>query len=174
MTLEIIIFVLSILFGAFIYWRESQSNRIYRFFNRVMNSKKLQMAEGNPKGFIYQQPFLMRLIYVTLLFLLGIVIVRFLIPIDVATISLFASCIVGTLIGTYLAAFIMKSEQVIETESETIGDALEETLEKGKAYIEDLRTPTPKIVEESQKEIEEPKEEKKSARERLKDKGYLK
>lgn len=174
MTLEIIIFILSILFGAFLYWRESHSNGLYRFFNRIMNSKKLQMSKHNPKGFVYQQHFLLRLIYVSVLFLLGILVLRFLVPIDLATISIFASCIVGTILGTYLAGFIITSEKVIETKADTFEDVIDQTIEKGKSYLDDLKQPTPKVVEEAQKEVEETPEEKKSARERLKDKGYLK
>ena len=43
MTLELIVFIASILFGAVIFWRESQGNKMYRFFNKLMNSKELQM-----------------------------------------------------------------------------------------------------------------------------------
>ncbi|WP_228851822.1 hypothetical protein [Aegicerativicinus sediminis] len=174
MTLEIIIFILSILFGAFLYWTESRSNRVYRFFNGMMYAKKLQMSEHNPKGFVYKQHFLLRLIYVSVLFLFGILILRFLVPIDLATISIFASCIVGTILGTYLAGFIITSEEVLDTKAESFEDAVEKTIEKGKTYLDDLTAPTPKVVEEAQEEIEETPEQKKSARERLKDKGYLK
>jgi hypothetical protein len=62
------------------------------------------------------------LVFITALFLIGIVITRFLIPIDLATISLFASMIFGTLVGTYLAGFIFKSSEVIEEQSESLED----------------------------------------------------
>ena len=127
MTLELIIFIASILFGALIYWRESQSNRLYRFFNKIMYSRSLQMKPADKTGFVYQQKFLVRLVFIGFLFLIAIVVARFLIPIDVATISIFASMIVGT------------------------NDA--------------------EIIEEQPKET--PKNEEKSARERLKDKGLL-
>jgi hypothetical protein len=175
MTLELIIFIASILFGAIIFWRESQGNGVYRFFNKLMNSKELQMQATDKKGFVYLQSFLLRLVFITALFLIGIVITRFLIPIDLATISLFASMIFGTLVGTYLAGFIFKSSEVIEEQSESLEDKFQDVIEKGKDFIEDLKNEEPVAIEKAQKEIkEEPKENQKSARERLKDKGYLK
>ncbi|SDR79317.1 hypothetical protein SAMN05216503_0927 [Polaribacter sp. KT25b] len=172
MTLELIVFITSILFGVVIYWRESQGNGMYRFFNKIMNSKELQMKLTDKKGFVYQQSFLLRLVFVTSLFLIVIVITRFLIPIDLATISLFASMIFGTLIGTYIANFIFKSSEVIEEQSESFEVKLDEVLEKGKDFIDDLQIKDAK--EEVAIKKETPKTDKKSARERLKDKGFLK
>lgn len=175
MTLELIIFISSILFGATIYWRESQGNGLYRFFNKVMNSKELQMKATDKKGFVYQQHFFFRLIFITALFLIAILITRILIPIDLATISLFASMICGTILGTYLAGFIFKSSEIIEEQSESLEDKFKDVVEKGKEIIEDIKTKEPEVLEEVKKEIkEEPTKSKKSARERLKDKGYLK
>lgn len=174
MTLEVIIFIASILFGALIYWRESNGNSLYRFFNKVFNSKALQMSPDNKKGFIYQQTLLLRLVYITALFLIAIVITRFLIPLDLATISLFTSMIFGTLLGTYLAGFIFKSSKVIDEQSDSIEEVFHDTIEKGKDFIEDLKTKETKAVEEAKKEIDnQPEIEQKSARERLKDKGLL-
>ncbi|KAA5825651.1 hypothetical protein FPF71_07005 [Algibacter amylolyticus] len=174
MTLELIVFIGAILFGIFLYWRESKGNGLYRFFNKIINSKELQMKPHDKTGFVYQQTFLLRLVFVGFLFLIGIVIVRFLIPIDIATISIFASMIVGTLIGTYLANFIFKSSAVIDEKSDSIEDMVQETFEKGKDFIEDLKNEKPKVIKEAKKEIaNEPKVEEKSARERLKDKGLL-
>ncbi len=171
MGLELIIFIAAIFFGAFLYWRESRGNGLYRFFNKIFNSKELQMKPNDKKGFVYQQTFLVRLIFIGFLFLIGIVVARFLIPIDITTISIFASMIVGTLAGTYLANFIFKSGEVIEEKSDSLEDIVHDTIEKGKDFIEDLKT---KDVEEEIEEIEEkPKSEEKSARERLKDKGLL-
>lgn len=174
MTLELIIFIASILFGAVIFWRESQGNGVYRFFNKMMNSKELQMQATNKKGFVYQQSFLLRLVFITALFLIGIVITRFLIPIDLATISLFASMIFGTLIGTYIAGFIFKSSAIIDEQSESLEDKFQDVVESGKGLINDLKAKEPVVIEKAQEEIEKPKVEEKSARERLKDKGYLK
>jgi len=62
MTLEIIVFIGAILFGIVWYWRESKSNSIYRLANKITHSKDLQMKADNRKGFIHQQPFLLRLV----------------------------------------------------------------------------------------------------------------
>ncbi len=182
MTLELIVFIASLLFGAFLYWRESQSNRLYRFFNKLMYSKELQMKPEDKKGFVYQQQFILRLISIGFLFLIGVVITRFLIPIDLATISLFASMIAGTVLGTYLAGFIFKSTEVIDDKSENLEDLVKDSLEKGKDFIEDLKQQDqaePEKIEQdstdtSATEAPDTEAPKKSARERLKDKGYLK
>ncbi|MFS4481988.1 hypothetical protein ACKGJY_03140 [Hyunsoonleella sp. 2307UL5-6] len=175
MTLELIIFVAAILFGALLYWRESHSNTLYRFFNKLMYSKNLQMKPTDKTGFLYQQKFIVRLVFIGFLFLIGIVVTRFLIPIDIATISIFASMIVGTILGTYLAGFIFKSSEVIEQKSDSIEDLVQDTFEKGKDFIEDLKTENPPVIKEAKKEIKnKPKPNEKSARDRLKDKGYLK
>ncbi|MWW23917.1 hypothetical protein [Algibacter lectus] len=171
MTLELIIFIAAVLFGIFIYWRESRNNGLYRFFNKVINSKALQMKPEDKTGFVYKQSFLLRLVFVGFLFLIGIVVVRFLIPIDVATISIFASMIVGTIIGTYLANFIFKSSEVIEEQTDSLEDIMQDTIEKGKDFIEDLTSKDDLEIETVKRE--QPKVEEKSARERLKDKGLL-
>lgn len=173
MTLELIIFIGAIIFGMFIYWRESQSNNLYRFFNKIMNSKKLQMKEADKKGFIYQQSFFVRLLFISTFFLIFIVCFLFIIPINIANISLFASMIFGTLLGTYFSGFIFKSSKIIEEKTETLEEIVHETIEKGKDFISDISEN--KKEEEVSKELEEPtpKKEEKSARERLKDKGLL-
>ena len=171
MTLELIIFIASILFGALLYWRESHGNKLYRFFNKLMYSKELQMKPTDKTGFVYQQKFIIRLVFIGFLFLIAIVIMRFLIPIDLATISIFASMIVGTLVGTYLANFIFKSSEVIEEKSHSLEDVVHDTIEKGKDFIEDLKVKDDEEIEEVKPEKSKPEE--KSARERLKDKGLL-
>ncbi|TXE10878.1 hypothetical protein ES711_02955 [Gelidibacter salicanalis] len=174
MTLEIIVFIGSILFGILLYWRESTGNGLYRFINKMMYSKKLQMSPDNPRGFVYQQKFLLRLVFITMIFLVGILIARFLIPIDIATISVFASSIVGTLIGTYIGGFVLKSEKVIDAHSDSIEEKFDHAIDQGRDFIQDITSREPKVVEEAKKEIEEnPVEPKKSARERLKDKGLM-
>lgn len=174
MTLELIVFIAAILFGIVLYWRESKGNNLYRFFNKIINSKALQMQPDDKTGFVHQQSFLLRLVFIGFLFLIGILVIRFLVPINIATISVFASMIVGTIIGTYLANFIFKSTEVIEQQSDSIEGMVSETLEKGKDFIEDFTTTKPKVIQEAKKEIKnEPKVEQKSARERLKDKGLL-
>ena len=130
MTLELIVFIAAILLGIVLYWRESNSNKLYRFFNKIINSKELQMKPTDKTGFVYQQTFLLRLVFISFLFLIGIVITRFLIPIDLATISIFASMIVGTILGTYLANFVFKSSEVIDEKSDSLEDVFHETIEK--------------------------------------------
>ncbi len=174
MSLEIIVFIASILFGIVLYWRESKSNKVYRFFNKIFYSKELQMSDSSAKGFLYQQSFLMRLVYIGVLFLVGIVVVRFIIPIDLATLSLFASSIFGTLLGTYLANFVFKSSEVIDEKSDSLLDAVKDTVEKGKDFIQDLESKDAKVETEVKQEMNsKPEAEKQSARDRLKDKGLM-
>lgn len=180
MGIDIIAFIIGILLGIFLYWRESNGNGAYRFLNKMMNSKELQMSPDNPKGFIFKQPFLPRLIFVIFLALVLALIVEFLTPLAVFSsyngISAFASFATGTLIGTYLANFVIKTTEVVEEKSDSIGDLVGDAVEKGKDFIEDLKKKDNKAVEEAKKEIAkepEPKAEEKSARDRLKDKGLM-
>jgi hypothetical protein len=174
MTLELIVFVASILFGILLYWRESNGNGLYRIINRLVYSKELQMKPEDRTGFVFRQKFLLRLVYITFMFLIIIVIFQFLIPINYTTISIFASSIVGTLAGTYLANFVLKSGKVIDEKSDSLGEIMSDTIEKGKEFIEDITGKEEEAPEvpEDQPGIEEDKQEK-SARERLKDKGLL-
>ena len=172
MTLELIVFIGSILFGILLYWRESTGNGMYRFFNKMMYSKELQMSPNDPKGFLYQQKFILRLVFISLIFLVGIVIARFLIPIDIATISVFASSIVGTLLGTYIGGFVLKSEKVIDAQSDSLEKKYDQAIEQGKEFIQDISTRQSKVVEEAETEIEKDPNQK-TARERLKDKGLM-
>ncbi|WP_034045331.1 hypothetical protein [Wocania ichthyoenteri] len=177
MGLELVIFIAAILFGIFLYWRESNGNGLYRFVNKILNSKALQMKLENKKGFVYKQAFLPRLVFVATTFLLIGLIFQFLTPFKIFGsyngISAFASIVVGTLVGTYLATFILKSSKVLEEKSDSIGDIMEDAVEKGKDFIEDLKTKDTDAVEETEAIKEAPKTEGKSARERLKDKGLL-
>ena len=175
MTLEIIVFIGAILFGIVIYVRESKNNRLYRFFNKLMHAKDLQMLPGNPKGFVHLQPFLMRLVWVSLLFLLGAIVVAFVTPVDGFYIQYFASAIVGTLAGTYIASMFFATSKGLKKEN--IG----KVIEKGKDFIEELTEGDQQTIEVEATEVPEkleaePKEEeppKKSARDRLKDKGMI-
>ncbi|EDP70651.1 hypothetical protein FBALC1_07828 [Flavobacteriales bacterium ALC-1] len=178
MGIELVIFIAAILFGIFLYWRESNSNGVYRFVNKIVNSKDLQMKADNPKGFVYRQALLPRIIFIVSLVLVAALVVEFLTPLAVFSsyngISAFASFAVGTLLGTYLANFVIKTSEVVEEKSDSIGDMVEGAVEKGKDFIEDLKTKEPKVVEEVKEEIKtEPEVEKQSARDRLKDKGLM-
>ncbi|WP_375238809.1 hypothetical protein [Aurantibacter sp.] len=174
MTLELIIFIATIVFGILLYWRESKSNKIYRFLNKLMYSEELQMKPTSKKGFIYDQNFVMRLVYISLLFLAAILVSKLILPIEIATINLFLSSILGTLVGTYLASIIIKSTKVIEEQTDNLEDLVDETINKGKEIFEDLKIKDSKVEEDSTEEVkQEPEHSKKSARERLKDKGLM-
>ena len=179
MGADIIIFIVAILFGIFLYWRESNSNGAYRFFNKLVNSKELQMAPDSKTGFIYQKAFLPRLIFVVTIVLIAALIVEFLTPISIfgsyLGMSAFASFAAGTLLGTYLANIVLKSTVVIEEQSESLEGKFDSALEKGKDFIEDLKT-KPKATEAINQEVKltpKPKNDGKSARDRLKDKGLM-
>ncbi|WP_417875866.1 hypothetical protein [Winogradskyella sediminis] len=180
MGIELVIFIAAILFGIFMYWRESNGNGAYRFLNKMVNSKELQMKANNPKGFVYKQSLLPRIVFVVSLVLIAAFIIEFLTPIAVFSsyngVSAFASFAVGTLLGTYIASFVIKSSEVIEEQSESLEDKFDDVVEKGKDFLEDLKNKDNKAVEEAKKETEnEPKTimNEKSARERLKDKGLM-
>lgn len=200
MGLELIIFVAAILFGILLYWRESNGNGLYRFVNKIVNSKELQMKQGDQRGFIYKQKFLLRLVYVGALFLLLSILVQFLTPFEIFGsyngISLFASSIVGTLIGTYVATFVIKSGDVIEDKTGDLGNIVKDVVEKGKDIVEDVKEKASDVVEDikdrvdgddstvdkdvtsregekSQSKDSIKEADQKSARERLKDKGLL-
>ena len=175
MTLEIIVFIVSILLGIILYWRESNSNVVYRFINKLTHNEELQMKPDNRKGFLHLQPFLMRLVYVTLLYVIGAIIVRFVTPINAFFVQYFVSAIVGTLIGTYIASAFLFARDSTKKEN------LEKVFDKGKEMVQDLAEDVKERFEsdeQPQKEVTEtPKEEapkKKSARDRFKDKGMIK
>lgn len=177
MGLELIIFIAAILFGILLYWRESNGNGLYRFLNKIVNSKELQMKSEDKKGFVYKQEFLPRLVFVVALFLVAGVIIQFLSPIEIFTsyngISALSSMAVGTLLGTYVANFVLKSGKVIDEKKDDLGDIVADTIEKGKEIIEDITNKDDDILEEDTT-IETPNKNEKSARDRLKDKGFLK
>ena len=138
MTLELIIFIATIAFGILLYWRESRSNKIYKFINRLMYSEELQMKSSSRKGFIFQQNFLMRLVYIALLFIVAVLISKLVLPIEIATINLFLSSILGTVVGIYLAGFVLKSSEVIEEQTENLEEVVNSTLNKGKEIFNDI------------------------------------
>ncbi len=192
MGLELIIFIAAILFGILLYWRESNRNGLYRFVNKIVNSKELQMKKSERKGFVFKQAFLPRLVYIVALFLVFSLILQFLTPFKIFGsyngISIFASSIVGTLIGTYVANFVLKSGKVIEEKSDSIGDMVHDAVEKGKDLLDDAVEKGKEVVsdfkddtinetedvsEKTESLKEDIKEEGKSARDRLKDKGLL-
>ena len=173
MTLEIIIFISSILFGIVIYWTESKSNKIYRFINRLTHNDELQMKQDNPKGFFHMQPFLMRLVYVTLLFVIGAIFIQFVTPLSGFFAQMFASAIVGTLIGTYIASAFLFARNTTSKKN------LTKAFDKGKAAVEEFTDDIKENFETKEEAPEpttnkEPEAPKKSARDRLRDKGMIK
>ena len=177
MILEFTIFVAAILLGIVLYWRESKGNKTYRFLNKIMNSKELQMKPDDQTGFVFQQKFLLRLVFITALFLIILLLFRVIFLIDTVFVSLFISSIAGTLIGTYVAGLVIKAEKVIDEKSGEFGEMVSETYQKGKEFIDDLTGDTEQEkaasnrAETSSEKTSEKSE--KSARERLKDKGLL-
>lgn len=173
MTLEIIIFILAILFGIIFYWQESRSNKLYRFFNRLTHAKDLQMKAEDRKGFIHKQPFLLRLVWVTLFFLGIAVALTIIVPFTINYLQYFIAAIVGTLIGTYLASLVLLAKEKTKKEN------IEKAFEKGKDIIEDISEDVKESFDDDPKVEEASKPEpkatpKKSARDRLKDKGMIK
>jgi Na+/H+ antiporter NhaC len=173
MTLEIIVFVLAILFGIIWFWRESRSNRLYRLANRITHAKRLQMKEDNRKGFVHKQPFLMRLVWITLVFVIAASVISFVTPINAFYIQYFASAIVGTLIGTYLASVLIFAQDSTKKEN------LEKVIRKGKEFVEEItdledEQEVENATEPTETKTAEPEVPKKSARDRLKDKGMIK
>ena len=172
-TQEIIIFILAILLGILLYWRESKNNYLFRLVNKITHSKEQQIKKTSRKGFLFMQPFLIRLIYMTVFILIVYLISEFLTPFRILNIKFFATIIVGTMLGTYFASLIVFANDKMEDGQ----DVIEETLEKGKSMLKDLTETKEKEaakVEKPKDEIKkEIKETKKSARERLKDKGYM-
>ena len=183
MTLEIIVFISAALFGILWYWRESRSNRTFRMFNKITHAKHLQMKPEDRKGFLHEQNFLLRLVYITLLFLMAALVVMALTPISLASVAamqLFVACIVGTLLGSYVASLVLFTSKTVAENSDLVEDKLEDTFKKGKKYIEELRgedhhIPEAEATPEPQQKSEptEAPAAKKSARDRLRDKGYL-
>ena len=184
MGLEIVIFISAILFGIFLYWRESNGNGAYRVLNKMVNSKELQMKPDSKKGFIYGRSFLPRFIFVVAIFLITAIVIEFLTPLQVLVnyqgLSVFCSVIFGTLVGTYVANFVLKSSQVLENQGSAFEDNFDNALDKGKDFLKDIKNKDNKAVARAKAEIEteperesEPELNKKSARERLKDKGLM-
>ena len=170
MTLEIIVFIAAILLGILLYWRESRNNSLYRFFNKLANAKKLQMKPDDRKGFLHQQSFIARLVYILLFFLLIYGGVSVLTPLNIFSFQLFTASVVGMLIGTYIASAIVFANKKIDDNKGTF----DEKFEKGKEMVSDIFSD--KKEETPEEDVEKkpaPEKEEKSARERLKDQGLL-
>ncbi|MGH1383388.1 hypothetical protein [Kordia sp.] len=176
-TFDIIIFISSIIFGVSLYWLEAKNNGLYRTINKITNSKELQMKPESKKGFFVDQEFIPRLIYVNLIFIVA-VLFFLLLPFSLR-IEYYVSAVFGTMIGVYIGSFVVgvkdKSEGIIDKVVDTGKDIIDDIKTKGKeaadSFSSDKKETTDTTKEETTKEPEAPK---KSARERLKDKGLLK
>lgn len=174
MTFEIIVFIAAVLFGIILYWTESKSNRIYRFFNKLTHSKELQMKPESRKGFVHHQDFLMRLVWITLFYLIAAAVIAVVLPFVVNYIQYFISAIVATILGTYIASLFLFARDKTKKEN------LEKAYNKGKETIgeftQDIRDnfETEEDIEPEPKPSTETEEPKLSARERLKNKGMIK
>ncbi|WP_298422041.1 hypothetical protein [uncultured Kordia sp.] len=172
-TFEIIILISSLVFGISIYWLESKSNGLYKTINKITHSEELQMKDTSRKGFFVGQPFIPRLIYVNVIFIVVCLFLFFLFPIATPTVPYYVTALIGTMVGIYIASFIIN----IKDKSEEIIDKVVDT---GKDIIDDIKTKGQEAASSFSKEEEketttkEPETPKKSGRERLKDKGYLK
>ena len=120
----------------------------------------------------------MRLVWITTGFLLGLVLITLVTPLNLFVVQYFVSAIVGTLAGTYIASAFFVTKEGLTKEN------LIEAVQKGKDFIEDLAEGTPDDDSEkapqygintATKEPTDPASQapKKSARERLKDKGMI-
>ncbi|WGF92029.1 hypothetical protein [Aequorivita marisscotiae] len=174
MTFEIIVFIAAVLFGILLYWTESKSNRLYRFFNKLTHSKELQMKPESRKGFVHQQNFLMRFVWITLMYLLAAIVIAVVLPFVVNYIQYFISAIVATILGTYIASLFLFARDKTKKEN------LEKAFAKGKETIgeftQDIRDnfDSEEEIDPEPKTSTKPDEPKLSARERLKNKGMIK
>ncbi|WP_430411891.1 hypothetical protein [Kordia sp.] len=174
-TFDIIIFITSIIFGIALYWLEAQSNGLYRSINKIANSKELRMPATSKKGFFVNQEFLPRLVYVNVIFIL-VALVFLLLPFG-PRIEYYVSGVFGTMIGIYIANFVInvkdKSEDLIDKVVDTGKDIFDDIKTKGQeaasSFSKEKETET-----ETEEAANEPETPKKSGRERLKDKGFLK
>lgn len=176
-TVEIIIFILAILLGILLYWRESKNNYLFKLINKITHAKEQQLKKEDKKGFFFMQPFLVRFVYLVVFILGSYAISLLIIPFNFVTIQYLITIIVGAMLGTYFASLIIFASDKMEDGQ----DIIEETIEKGKTMLKDLTEKDEKTNKVKEK-IEKPKEgiptdtkpTEKSARERLKDKGFLK
>jgi hypothetical protein len=133
------------------------------------------MKAENTKGFLHQQSFLMRLIWIFVGYIVVTGVLWFVTPINIVYVQHFASVVVGTLIGTYLTTLFFNTTDGLSKES--VIKQAKETIEKGKDFVEELteNETEAEIETEVEAPIKEPTPEpKKSARDRLRDKGMIK
>ena len=177
-TFEIIILISSLVFGISIYWLESKSNGLYKTINKITHSEELQMKDTNRKGFFVQQPFIPRFIYVNIIFIVVCLFMYFLFPVITPTVPYYVTALIGTMVGIYIASFIInikdKSEEIIDKVVDTGKDFIDDIKTKGEEAASNFSSDKKEVATENTETSPEPETPKKSGRERLKDKGYLK
>ncbi|WP_053002564.1 hypothetical protein [Kordia jejudonensis] len=173
-TFEIIILISSLVFGISIYWLESKSNGLYKTINKITHSEELQMKDTSRKGFFVEQSLIPRLIYVNIIFIVVCLFIVFLFPVFIPTVPYYVTALIGTMLGIYIASFIINIKDTSE-------EIIDKVVDSGKELFDDLKTKGQEAAEsfslDKEEEIEtsnEPETPKKSGRDRLKDKGYLK
>lgn len=175
-TFDIIIFISSIIFGISLYWLEAKNNGLYKTINKISNSKELQMKPESKKGFFVNQEFLPRLVYVNLIFIVA-VLFFLLLPFSLR-IEYYVSAVFGTMIGIYIGSFVVgikdKSEGIIDKVVDTGKDIIDDIKTKGKEAADSFSSDKKETTDTKEETTKEPEAPKKSARERLKDKGLLK
>lgn len=113
------------------------------------------------------------MVWVSVLFVITAAIVTFVTPLNAFYLQYFASAIVATLIGTYIASAFLFAQDKTKKEN------LDKAFQKGKNRVKDLTAILKKegAAEEPTTTVETPEPEsevKKSARDRFKDKGMIK
>ncbi len=181
---ELILFTFAALLGILMYWRESKNNYLYRLANRITHTENLQMKASERKGFLYKQPFLIRLVVIAAVFTIVAFLLKVLTPIPFRF-ELLASNIVGAIVGTYIASMVVFANDKISDGQDSIDDSIE----KGKDFIKDIADDVKEKANSVKEKIEDSldfdnktdssakakksEKPKKSGRERLKDKGLL-
>ena len=132
-TLELIILLASVTFGIAIYWLEYQNNGMYRAVNKLTHSSETQMKATNKKGFIIQQSFVPRLIYVNVLFIVLYLIAYFLLPFITLSLGYYSTTIVGTMIGIYIGQFLLGIKSTSEDVIDKAHDTGKDIVDKGKS-----------------------------------------
>lgn len=175
-TFDIIIFISSIVFGVSLYWLEAKNNGLYRSINKITHSKELQMKPENKKGFFVNQEFVPRLIYVNLIFIIA-VLFFLLLPFSIR-VEYYVSAVFGTMIGVYIGSFVVNikdtSEGIIDKVVDTGKEIIDDIKTKGQEAADSFSSDKKETTDTTEETTKEPEAPKKSARERLKDKGLLK
>lgn len=163
--------------GIILYHLDKKSPSIFRVWHNIWNKEKLE--DDSTIGFVFGQTLKSQIIIAVIISVLKAVMFSIattshplmeILYVFVESAIIVASFKAYDLLGTLWG----KKDEAIEA-LEDAKDFLGEKVDEAKETIEDIKTKTP--FAEKTKEVETPKEElkveKKSARDNLKDKGYL-